>query len=293
MNIIRFMMLSTVVFFTYTDGLRLSSAPYISGDSFRACADHIFDETSRELNPCTIKRGDIVFVKTDYLNDFFTNIHTRIEHPYMLITHNSDYGVPGIFEHYLDDPKLYRWFGQNPTIHHHDKFIAIPIGIANTCWRHGDINTFNTVLGQGRLQNRKQYILGLNFAPAWYGSRDQLFSYFKKQLFCTDVSSSDHAIYLANMALCDFVLSPRGNGLDCHRTWEALLVGAIPIVETSCLDELFDGLSVVIVNDWKDITEEFLIEKRAEYRRKEFQNNKALFPYWQRLMLFYKNQLVG
>ena len=27
-----------------------------------------------------------------------------------------------------------------------------------------------------------------------------------------------------------FVLSPPGHGLDCHRTWEAILLGAIPIV---------------------------------------------------------------
>ena len=34
--------------------------------------------------------------------------------------------------------------------------------------------------------------------------------------------------YLMALGQHRFVLSPRGNGLDAHRTWEALLVGAIP-----------------------------------------------------------------
>ena len=30
-----------------------------------------------------------------------------------------------------------------------------------------------------------------------------------------------------------FVLCPHGGGLDCHRNWEALCLGCIPIVKTS------------------------------------------------------------
>ena len=40
-----------------------------------------------------------------------------------------------------------------------------------------------------------------------------------------------------------FVLSTRGNGLDCHRTWELLLLGSIVITRTSPLDPLFRGSS--------------------------------------------------
>ena len=35
-----------------------------------------------------------------------------------------------------------------------------------------------------------------------------------------------------------FILSPRGNGLDCHRTWEALLLGCIVVTKTSTLDPI-------------------------------------------------------
>jgi hypothetical protein len=50
-----------------------------------------------------------------------------------------------------------------------------------------------------------------------------------------------------------FVLSAIGHGLDCHRTWEALMLGSIVITRTSPLDPLFAGLPIVIVQDWAEI----------------------------------------
>jgi hypothetical protein len=57
-----------------------------------------------------------------------------------------------------------------------------------------------------------------------------------------------------------FTVSPHGNGLDCHRTWEDLALGCIVIVKTSSLDSLYDGLPVVIVKDWGEVSEEALNE---------------------------------
>ena len=52
-----------------------------------------------------------------------------------------------------------------------------------------------------------------------------------------------------------FVLSPRGNGLDCHRTWELFLLGCIVIMKTSSLDEMWikNKLPVVIIEDYDDL----------------------------------------
>lgn len=51
-----------------------------------------------------------------------------------------------------------------------------------------------------------------------------------------------------------FVLSPHGWGLDCHRTWEALALGHIVLVPSSSLDDLYEGLPVVPLKSWNDIT---------------------------------------
>jgi hypothetical protein len=62
-----------------------------------------------------------------------------------------------------------------------------------------------------------------------------------------------------------FVVSPHGNGLDCHRTWESLVLGNIVIVKRSSLDSLYEGLPVVIVDDWAEIQPENLKKWHAEH----------------------------
>ncbi|MCL5070244.1 MAG: hypothetical protein M1308_05025 [Actinobacteria bacterium] len=69
---------------------RPSSYPYISGDSFRAIANHIFESKTEKFDAQGVKYGDIVFVSTYLIMDFFKNIHPFIANKYILITHNSD-----------------------------------------------------------------------------------------------------------------------------------------------------------------------------------------------------------
>ena len=62
-----------------------------------------------------------------------------------------------------------------------------------------------------------------------------------------------------------FSVSPHGIGLDCHRTWEDLLLGCIVIVKTSSLDPLYEGLPVVIVKDWNEISSANLNKWKNQY----------------------------
>lgn len=73
---------------------RVSSAPFISGDTFRSFADHVIDETGMPFNPDAVRPGDSIFILTDYLPFFFRHIHHLIQAPYVLITHNSDSSAP-------------------------------------------------------------------------------------------------------------------------------------------------------------------------------------------------------
>ena len=38
---------------------------------------------------------------------------------------------------------------------------------------------------------------------------------------------------MSELSSYKFALSPEGNGIDCHRTWECLYLGVIPIVKKS------------------------------------------------------------
>ena len=81
-----------------------------------------------------------------------------------------------------------------------------------------------------------------------------------------------------------FVLSPRGAGIDCHRTWEVLAVGRIPIVLSSAIDELYEDLPIVVVKSWDGINKEFLQKQYDIYLQKVKNNNynmkKLSLEYW-------------
>jgi hypothetical protein len=81
-----------------------------------------------------------------------------------------------------------------------------------------------------------------------------------------------------------FVLSPAGNGQDCHRTWEALVLGCIPIIKTSGLDPLFEGLPVLIVKSWSDITQELLDTTILLFKERKFLYEKLTLKYWRTLI---------
>jgi len=83
-----------------------------------------------------------------------------------------------------------------------------------------------------------------------------------------------------NQSQYAFVISPHGNGLDCHRTWEALCLGCIPILRTSPLNALYDELPVYIVQDWSDVTEENLRRILNEFSQRKFDLNRLTLKYW-------------
>jgi hypothetical protein len=83
-----------------------------------------------------------------------------------------------------------------------------------------------------------------------------------------------------------FVASPPGNGLQAHRTWEALIGGSIPIVLRSrgapgrplpyhAMDQLYSGLPVLLVGDWGELSQELLLG--ALLRVGHVMNNTLLF----------------
>jgi hypothetical protein len=85
-----------------------------------------------------------------------------------------------------------------------------------------------------------------------------------------------------------FVVSPPGEGLDCHRTWEALCLGCIPIMISTPLDDMFEGLPVLIVKSWKDVSKDLLCKTVEEYRTREFNLEKLTLNYWARQINAYK-----
>lgn len=89
--------------------------------------------------------------------------------------------------------------------------------------------------------------------------------------------------YLSSMARHKFVISPRGNGEDAHRTYEAIICRAIPIIQRNeRIMEKYRGLPVLITeNDYKDITEELLNRKYREMLYTEYDFDRLRESYWE------------
>jgi hypothetical protein len=70
--------------------------------------------------------------------------------------------------------------------------------------------------------------------------------------------------------------------MDCHRTWEALVLGAIPIVRGHQFDELFADLPVLIVDEWKDVTAELLTATLEAFKERSFKKECLELAYWKK-----------
>jgi hypothetical protein len=91
--------------------------------------------------------------------------------------------------------------------------------------------------------------------------------------------------YIADLCNSNFVISPFGNGMDCYRVWESIYCGAIPIVPRCVLFERFQGLPIIMLDSWDNLT----IEKIQQY----YDNLKARggsydycdLDYWEKKIL--------
>ena len=89
--------------------------------------------------------------------------------------------------------------------------------------------------------------------------------------------------YITDLAKHKFCISPNGNGIDCHRTWECLYLGVIPIVVKSKPMNYFTDLPILFVNDYDNITENYLLEVyEKNFKNKKFNMKKLKIEYWQK-----------
>lgn len=82
----------------------------------------------------------------------------------------------------------------------------------------------------------------------------------------------DSATFYRSLPSYKFVISPEGNGIDCHRHYEALIAGCIPIVERKGMVEAkYWGCPILWTEDYSEITPAYLDEKYEEMKKKMWQ----------------------
>jgi hypothetical protein len=244
-------------------GIRPGSAPYISGDSFRKIARHIYDETT-SMRPDLVEGGDTVFVKGDLLKRFFVDIHPSIRNHYVLITHNSDENITDRYLENIDD-KIIRWFTQN-LMCHHEKLEALPIGLENIMHaRNGLPWEFRMFSFHGKKPDTKKPKILMSFSLSNNSAeRKEIFALLKNNPLVEIHSFSNPIEYKKALSRYMFVVSPPGNGFDCHRAWEAMYLGVVPIMKRSVINDQV-RLPALCIDKWGQVNELTPIDLEREY----------------------------
>jgi hypothetical protein len=259
--------------------------PFLSGDVFRRASDHVVDDLHLPFYPRRVKERDVLFVKTKYLPRFIKHMHPHIQQPYILITHNGDEEIDTSYCHFLQDDKLLMWFAMNATVPH-PKLIPIPIGFGNANTGSQSVEAILEVMKEPA--EEKQELLYLNFSVHTHPERAIVKRFFSEKSFCRIDAPQPLHTYLYKTRVSKFTVSPRGNGIDCHRVWESMLVGTIPILKTSPLDPLYRDLPVLIVNQWEEVTESFLETQYQHLTTQSYKLDKLYADYWLKLIDVYR-----
>lgn len=239
-----------------------------------------------------IGEGNLVWVRLYWLKSFVRQVLPRVKARFVLVTGDSSRCVPSEVRaeaaEVLKCAKVVHWFAQNydgsaPS----ERFSPIPLGIdfhsisENAYWGEqvaSPLEQERTLVSIGKslpsLQARQVKVYADFGWQRGFGlyrrirplcgakirdNRHQLAEKLRgNDLVHFQAGPLRRSEMWRRRGEYAFVLSPHGWGLDCHRTWEALALGHIVLVPSSSLDGLYDGLPVVPLKSWSEITPENL-----------------------------------
>ena len=264
---------------------RPSSLPFVSGDTFRDFAHHIFDET-QTLKPNKVKENDVVFLKTDLKNIYFEHYHPKIQNPYYLFTHNSDEPV---YESDIEliDSKIKHWFAMKLNVLANEFISPLPAGLENARYlNNGRIKNFKKVLHENEhvLSNKPNQIL-CSFNPNTnFDIRQPLLELSNKHQEITVKQFENRLEYLQHLSTYKFNLCPEGNNFESHRIWESLLFGCTPVVIKNNVNEnFFDmGIPLLMLDSWDELQNytSLDLDKRNKINFNKNYSQFVTFEFW-------------
>jgi hypothetical protein len=227
-----------------------------------------------------IRLGSSNFKNLNTDIDLFSKLLFHIKKPIVLVTGDGDRSVfkdikKETISRILKSKKITKWFTQNyDGSIKNSKVKPYPIGLDLSTNRGKRIKSYKQILNclnkYRNFNKKKQFKVFCDVHLSQYNKfNNPIKNLFIKLKYCKHffflkkkTTYKNIVKFYSNYA---FVISAHGNGLDCHRTWEALYLGAIVIVKTSSLDNLYKDLPVIIVNNWNILLNyDFLI---SEYNR--------------------------
>jgi len=265
------------------NALPVSSSASIDADLLRNC-DH----------------ANTIYLCTDSISNFSDNYLHKIVNSFKLVTGDSDTTIHNEFlaqkfaRKILEHPKLITWYAQN-LVCTHPKLVQIPIGMDyHTMWerpgawgltRQSPIAQERTLINT--FANAPNFVERL-FAGYcnWHfaierGDRRSCLERIDKSICLIEASHLPRISTWQRQAECMFVISPEGAGIDCHRTWEAILLGCVPVLKRNGISDLFNQLPVVILNDWSEFNHTNMLQHVHRLQQEKFNFNSLFAAYWQ------------
>jgi len=250
----------------------------------------------------TLLCDDIEYIKTDMIKDRQNNWvkmegwrnrneTINLDNVRVLVSGHSDHCIDDTYTDILNSHLLSTWFCQNKNINH-PKLRALPLGITNqhepaTRGRHKIIGNTDRIfsIAQEPKLDRHARLAYLNITPSNFPhERNDIVGTFAEQPWVTyrnpEITEEGHEDFLRNIHQHKFVFAPRGNGLDTHRLWECLYLRTIPIVKRHMSMCDFEDLPILFVDDWKDVTEEYLHHVYDKMMQIEYNMEKITMDYW-------------
>ena len=248
--------------------------------------------------------GVCIYIKFSNVREFMYHILPRINYKFILVTGDGDETMPNdmfdmvTFNNIINNENILHWYSVNCIETLHPKFSLIPIGVNFHSLTYGEFcgwhHTSQTPFEQENIieeirNNNLPFHLRIpkcysNFHFVTYqefgNPRKEAMEKIPQDLVFYEPTLIPRFNTWDNQAKYAFVLSPMGHGMDCHRTWEALMLGCIVIVKKSIIDSLYENLPVLIVDEWEDITQELLNETIEKFKNIEFDYERITLKYW-------------
>lgn len=285
---------------------------YVASRSILSICDHKINnpesESTRLPSTYPSKYGETIYIHPTALTNFINNYLPNIKFPFVLISGDSDTTVPTDVQTQsdiiLNHPLLLCWYSQNCT-KPDEKLKQLPIGIDFHTLIKRNLNKlkvfyftkyrYHTLKSQEeeitnlvKLKNERKNLCYANFHfllnTRYANDRSDAIKMIPKNLVYYEPIRVNRSQSWKTMVNYKYVISPHGNGLDCHRTWESIALGCIPILKSSPLDTMFEGLPVLIVKEWSDVTAELL----NTYQPINTNTDKIMLSYWEGLLNKYK-----
>lgn len=247
---------------------------YINAGSYENVCDYVITDINIPID--ILYKDCIIFCKTDFIGHLFSALQYATK-KYVIITHHSDYPID-TYLYSLKPHCVKKWYGINVT-HTDNNLICIPLGLKTykgifleekymTKWLIENIDDLKI--------NTKQNVVYCNWTST-NPYRNTIIDMLKKNnikyILEENLSFTDYA---KNMSMCKYVISPPGNGIDCHRTWEALYMGCIPIVIKNSIYDNWGELPIIKVSDYSELTNDIL----NSFVIKKFNYEKLYMEYW-------------